>query len=83
MLKELKEVKGQLTQIQDKGVGALQKAVAAMKISSALSRLKAAFRGGKESMNDRADKMAVISRELHVIGSHTKNVGRILMGKAA
>lgn len=128
VLKELKEVKGQLTQIQDKGVkasvthlcegaenkieeiggqlktvrenivksaraavqafqekgvGALQKAVAAMKIPSALSRLKEAFRGGKESMNDRADKMAVISSELHVIGSHTKNVGRILMGKAA
>lgn len=81
--KELKEVKRQLTQIQDKGVGALQKAVAAMKIPSALSRLKAAFRGGKESMNDRADKMAVISSELHVIGSHTKNVDRILMGKAA
>lgn len=82
VLKELKEVKRQLTQIQDKGVGALQKVVAAMKIPSALSRLKAAFQGGKESMNDRADKMAVISSELHVIGSHTKNVGRILMGKA-
>lgn len=82
VLKELKEVKRQLTQIQDKGVGALQKVVAAMKIPSALSRLKAAFQGGKESMNDRADKMAVISSELHVIGSHTKNMGRILMGKA-
>lgn len=128
VLKELKEVKGQLTQIQDKGVkssatrlmegaenkieeignqlktvrvnivksakqavqafkekgvGALQKAVEAMKIPSALSRLKEAFRCGKESMNDRADKMAVISSEIHAAKNHAKNAGRIFMGKAA
>ena len=70
-------------EFKEKGVGALQKAVAAMKIPSALSRLKEAFRSGKEGMNSRADKMAAISSELHIIGSHTKNVGRILMGKAA
>lgn len=128
VLKELKEVKGQLTQIQDKGVkssatrlmegaenkigeigsqlktvrenivksaraamqafkekgvGALQKAVEAMKIPSALSRLKEAFRSGKESMNDRADQMVAIGSEIHEAKSHTKNAGRILMGKAA
>lgn len=128
VLKELKEVKGQLTQIQDKGVkssatrlmegaetkigeigsqlktvrenivksaraavqafkekgvGALQKAVEAMKIPSALSRLKEAFRSGKESMNDHADQMAVIGSEIHEAKSHAKNAGRIFMGKAA
>lgn len=128
VLKELKEVKGQLTQIQDKGVkssatrlmegaenkigeigsqlktvqenivksaraavqafqekgvGALQKAVATMKIPSALSRLKEAFRGGKESMNGRAGQMAAIGSEIHEAKSHVKNAGRILMGKEA
>lgn len=128
VLKELKEVKGQLTQIQDKGVkssatrlmegaenkieeigsqlktvqenivksaraavqafkekgvGALQKAVSAMKIPSALFRLKEAFRSGKENMNDRAEKMEAIGSEIHAAKSHAKNAGRILMGKAA
>lgn len=128
VLKELKEVKGQLTQIQDKGVkasvthlcegaenkigeigsqlktirenvvksaraavqafkekgvGALQKAVEAMKIPSALSRLKEAFRSGKESMNDHAEQMAAIGSEIYEAKNHAKNAGRILMGKAA
>lgn len=79
----VRSAKHAVQEFKEKGIGALQKAVASMKILSALSHLKEAFQSGKESMNNRADKMAVISSELHIIESHTKNVGRLLLGKSA
>lgn len=78
----VKSAKQAVRTFQEKGVGALQKAVEAMKIPAALSRLKEAFHSGKESMNKQADKMAVISGEIHAAKNHAKNVGRIFMGKA-
>lgn len=78
----VRSAKHAVQEFKEKGVGALQKAVAAMKIPSALSHLKEAFHSGKESMDKQADKMSMISSELHIIGSHTKNVGRLLLGKS-
>ena len=126
MLEELKAVRGQLSQIQDKGVkatavrivekaegkvqeigsqittmkenlhhsaqnaiitfkeigvGALKKAVSAMKIPSVLFVLKESFHSGMESMNKNATKIAIISGEIHEAREHTKNIGRVLFGR--
>lgn len=93
---KVREVEGQLTRVRknlirsagnalqtykEKGRDALQKAVSAMKIPSALARIEEGLHTTVESMNRQADKMKVLNRELQVAGGHIKNVGRILRGK--
>lgn len=93
---KVQEVEGQLTRVRknlirsagnalqtykEKGRDALQKAVSAMKIPSALARIEEGLHTTVESMNRQADKMKVLNRELQVAGGHIKNVGRILRGK--
>lgn len=68
---------------REKGVDALRKTVAAMKIPSALAKLEKGLHGAREHMNRHAEQMAVLGSELHVAGSHARNIGRILVGKAA
>lgn len=46
----VRSAKHAVQEFKEKGVGALQKAVAAMKIPPVLSHLKAAFHSGKESI---------------------------------
>lgn len=126
VLDELKEVRGQLEQIQDKGVkatvqrvvdkaetkvlevksqivtvknnlvksavnavdafkkkgiAALQKAVNAMGIYSALSHVKLGLQNVVKSVNEDISKIGTISSELHSIGEHSKNIGRTLFGR--
>jgi len=126
VLEELKEVRGQLEQIQDKGVkatvqrvvdkaeakvsevksqlvtvknnlvksavnavdafkkkgvAALQKAVNAMGIYSALSHVKHGLQNAVKSVNEDISKIGTISSELHSIGEHSKNIGRTLFGR--
>ena len=128
VLDELKEVRGQLEQIQDKGVkatvqrvvdkvetkvfevksllanvknnlvksavnavdsfkkkglAALQKAVKAMGIYSALSHVKLGLQNAEKSINEDISKIGTISSELHSIGEHSKNIGRTLFGRQA
>jgi len=128
MLDELKEVRGQLEQIQDKGVkaaaqrvvnkaetkvfevksqlvtvknnlvksavnavdafkkkgaAALQKAVSAMGIYSALSHVKLGLQNAAKSVNEDISKIGTISSEFHSIGEHSKNIGRTLFGRQA
>jgi len=128
VLEELKEVRGQLEQIQDKGVkatiqrvvdkaetkvfevksqlaivknnlvksavnavdafkkkgiAALQKAVNAMGIYSALSHVKLGIQNATKSVNEAISKIGTISRELHSVGEHSKNIGRTLFGRQA
>lgn len=93
---KVQEVEGQLTRVRknlirsagnalqtykEKGRDALQKAVLAMKIPTALARIEEGLHTTVESMNRQADKMKVLNRELQVAGGHIKNVGRILQGK--
>ena len=66
---------------KEKGKEALQKAVSAMKIPSALARIQEGLHGAVESMNRQADKMEALNGELHAAGGHIKNVGRIFRGK--
>lgn len=66
---------------QEKGRDALRKSVSAMKIPSALARIQEGLHGAVESMNRQADKMKVLSEELHAAGGHIKNAGRIFRGK--
>ena len=66
---------------KEKGKDALQKAVSSIKIPSALARIQEGLHGAMESMNRQADKMEVLSGELHAAGGHIKNVGRIFRGK--
>lgn len=66
---------------KEKGKDALRKAVSSMKIPSAFARIQEGFYGAVASMNRQADKMEVLSGELHAAGGHIKNVGRIFRGK--
>lgn len=68
---------------REKGTDALRKTVAAMKIPSAFARLEQGLHRAMEYMNHHAEKMAVLGSELHVAGSHARNIGRIFVGKAA
>lgn len=70
-----------LQTFQEKGRDALRKSVSAMKIPSALARIQEGLHGAVESMNRQADKMKVLSGELHAAGGHIKNAGRIFRGK--
>lgn len=70
-----------LQTFQEKGKDALRKFVSAMKIPSALARIQEGLHGTVESMNRQADKMKVLSGELHAAGGHIKNAGRIFPGK--
>jgi len=70
-----------LQTFQEKGRDALRKSVSAMKIPSALARIQEGLHGAVESMNRQADKMKVLSGELHAAGDHIKNAGRIFRGK--
>ena len=70
-----------LQTFQEKGKDALRKFVSAMKIPSALARIQEGLHGTVESMNRQADKMKVLSGDLHAAGGHIKNAGRIFRGK--
>lgn len=77
----LRSAKNAVTAFKEKGVDALKKAVSAMRIPSALSKLKEGFHSGMENMNKNAAKMAVISGEIHEAGEHTKNISRVLFDR--
>ena len=68
---------------REKGTDALRKTVAAMKIPSAFTRLEQGLHRAMEYMNRHAEQMAVLGSELHVAGSHARNIVRIFVGKAA
>lgn len=65
----------------EKGVGVLQKAVAAMKIPSAFSLLREAFASGRVGMEKEAAKVGVLGSELKAVKIHLGNIGRVLLGK--
>lgn len=74
--------KNAVSRFQEKGVGALQKAVAAMKIPDVLSRLREGMHQCVESMKTQAVKMEEVGREVHEVSTHRKNIGRLLVGKS-
>lgn len=127
MLEELKEVRGQLNAIQDKGlraavlrvannvegkltaaraqivtaknnfiqaaghavrtfkehgISAFKQALAAMRMLQALAHIKSGLHGSVEASRQGALKLGEIGKELYEAGQHTKNAGRLLVGKA-
>lgn len=95
-LKEVQEIGGQIAlvktnlvrsaknavqEFKEKGVGALRKAVSAMKIPTVLSALKESLHSGMESMERNAAKIGIVGGELNRAAQHTKNAGRALIGR--
>ena len=68
---------------KEKGKSALIRAVEAMRVSTALSKIKSGFSHMSQSMCQSADQIDVIRGELHEVGGHMKNAGRALLGRSA
>ena len=66
---------------KEKGKSALIQAVDAMRIPAALSRIKGGFSHAAQSMRQSAVQLDTIRGELHEVGSHMKNAGRIMLGR--
>lgn len=75
--------KNAMETFKTKGVDALKKAVADMKIPRSLSFLGRRLHSCMEGMNQGAKKLESISEELHKAAEHGKNAGRILIGRDA
>lgn len=76
----VRSAKNAVHDFKEKGVGALRKAVSAMKIPSVLSLLREGLHGGMESMERNAAKIGIVGGELSRAAQHTKNAGRALIG---
>ena len=68
---------------KEKGKSALIRAVEAMRVSTALSKIKSGFSHMSQSMRQSAGQIDVIRGELHEVGGHMKNAGRALLGRSA
>lgn len=68
---------------KEKGKSALIGAVNAMRIPAALSRIREGFSHAAQSMRQSAGQLDTIREELHEVGSHMKNAGRIMLGRPA
>lgn len=79
----IQSAKNALAAFREKGVGALRKAVSAMKIPQVLSAVKGMMHHGAQKMNGKAEKTQMLAQELHKAKEHRKNVGRILTGRGA
>lgn len=68
---------------KENGKSALIRAVEAMRVSTALSKIKSGFSHMSQSMRQSAGQIDVIRGELHEVGGHMKNAGRALLGRSA
>lgn len=68
---------------KEKGRSALLQAVNAMKIPDVLVHLRNGFRTAAHSMQEAAGKVDTTREQLHEVGSHLKNAGRVLLGRPA
>lgn len=77
----VRSAKNAVHDFKEKGVDALRRAVSAMKIPAALSALKESLHSGMESMERNAAKIGIVGGELNKAAQHTKNAGRVLIGR--
>lgn len=68
---------------KEKGKSALLGAVNAMQIPAALSHIRDGFAHAAQSMRQSAGQLDTIRGELHEVGSHMKNAGRVMLGRPA
>lgn len=66
---------------KEKGKSALIQAVNAMRIPAVLSAMKKGFSYTAQSMQQSARQLDTVREELHEVGSHMKNAGRIMIGR--
>ena len=77
----VKSAKSVVEQCKGKGATILKKVVSGMKIPQAISKLENALSKAQSSVEQQAIKAGAIRQELQSIGGHTKNVGKMLIGK--
>lgn len=79
----IKSAKVAVEQCKGKGVAMLRKVVSGMKIPQAIKKLENALSKAQSGVEQQAVKAGAIRQELESIGGHTKNVGKMLIGKEA
>ena len=79
----VKSAKSAMEQCKEKGATMLKKVVSGMKIPQAISKLEHALSKAQSGVEQQAIKAGAIRQELQSIGGHTKNVGKMLIGKEA
>ena len=77
----VKSEKSAMKQCKEKGATMLKKVVSGMKIPQAISKLENALSKTQSGVEQQAIKAGAIRQELQSIGAHTKNVGKMLIGK--
>lgn len=77
----VKSAKSAVEQCKGKGATVLRKVVSGMKIPQAISKLENALSKTQSGVEQQAIKAGAIRQELQSIGAHTKNVGKMLIGK--
>lgn len=82
-VKTIQSAENAVKAFREKGKSALVQAVQAMRIPAALSKIKDGFSHAAQSMRQSAGQLDVIRGELHEVGGHMKNAGRVFLGKPA
>ena len=77
----IETAKNAVKTFQQKGKSTLIQAVNAMRIPAVLSRIKDGFSYAAQSMYQAAGQLDTIREELHEVGSHMKNAGRVILGR--
>ena len=77
-VKTIQSAENAVKAFQEKGKSALIHVVEAMRIPAALSKIKDGFSHAAQSMRQSAGQLDVIRGELHEVGGHMKNAGRVL-----
>lgn len=77
----VKSAKSVVEQCKGKGATILKKVVSGMKIPQAISKPENALSKAQSSGEQQAIKAGAIRQKLQSIGGHTKNVGKMLIGK--
>ena len=79
----VKSAKSAVEQSKKKGAIVLRKVVSSMRIPQAIKKIEDALSKAQDSVEQQAIKAGAIRQELQSIGGHTKNVGKMLIGKEA
>lgn len=66
---------------KEKGKTAFLQAISAMQMPAALFGFKQCFSNAANTMRQNAEKIDSVRAELHEVGDHIKNVGRVIFGK--
>lgn len=79
----IKSAKSAVEQCKEKGAIILRRVVAGMKIPQAIKKMENTLSKAQNSVEQQVIKTGAIRQELQSIVGHTKNVGKMLIGKEA